>query len=153
MDITASSSQSFNAPINFSFNSLTSTASNVGALQITDDRGTNAGWTVNLTATDWKSGQDVMQLDYDGAGSDNNLGKLCAFPNNANLSAASGSLTGVDKQSNACFSAAVQTIDLVAATAPNGTGAYWLTDMSLGQYIPSAPTAQVYTTTIIYTIQ
>ena len=152
-DVTASSSQSFNALLEVSFSSQTSTLSNVGGINITDDRGTDAGWTLNLTANDWKADTELIQMDYNGNGSDNNTGKLCAFPGDATLSAQSGSLTNVTKGGNDCFGASVGTIDLVTASASFGTGSYWLTDMSLGQFIPANPTAQVYTTTIIFTIQ
>ena len=127
--------------------------SNSGAIQISDDRGGAPGWTANVQGNDWKSGEDVMQLDYDGTGSDGNLGKLCVFPSDASLSAESGSLTGVTKQENDCFGAGVTAIARVAASASNGPGVYWLTDMKLEQFIPGNPTSQEYTTTIYYTIQ
>ncbi len=152
-NVTASSSNNFDSSLAVLFTSQTSTMTKSGAIKIEDDRGTSAGWTLNLTATDWKSGQDVMQLDYNGTGKDDNLGKLCPFPNDGNLYAESGSMTGVSKQSNACFSASVSAIDLVVATNGNGNGTYWLTDMKLEQYIPSNPTALEYTTTIVYTLQ
>ncbi len=154
-DITASSSESFNsgAALSFSFNSQTTTVAKASAIQIEDDRGTNAGWDVYLGATDWKSGKDVMQLDYNGTGTDNNLGKFCAFPAEAAISAETGSITGVSVGSaNACFSAGITSIAVASATATNGNGKYWLTDMKLEQFIPFSPTAQVYTTTIYYTL-
>ena len=153
LDTTASTSQSFNAPLDVIFTSQTSTMSDIGAIKIVDDRGSSAGWTVNLTANDWKTTTGAMQLDYDGTGSNDNLGKLCAFPGSATLYVESGSLTGVSKGENDCFGASVQTIDVATASATNGTGTYWLTDMALEQYFPSNPTAEVYTTTIIYTVQ
>lgn len=148
----ASSTVSFNAAVPVLFTSQTSTLSNVGAIKIEDDRGTSVGWTLDMTANDWKSGKDVMQLDYNGQGTNDNLGMLCAFPNNGTLYAESGSLTGVSKGDNECFNPSNSSIDLVTATAGNGNGLYWLTDMSLEQYIPSNPTAQEYTTTIIFTL-
>ncbi len=154
-NITASSSESFNSgvAIPFQFYSQTTTVAASGALKIEDDRGSNLGWDVYLGATDWKSGQDVMQLDYDGTGTDDNLGKLCAFPSAAAISAETGSITGVTVGSaDACFSAGITNIAVASATAGNGNGAYWLTDMTLEQFIPFSPTAQVYTTTIYYTL-
>lgn len=153
LDVTASSTQSFDSSIEFAFTSQTSTMTNAGAITMSDDRGGSPGWTVNLQASDWKSGEDVMQLDYAGTGSDDNLGKMCAFPSDANLYAESGSLTGVTKQANDCFSASVSIIDLVVATSGNGIGTYWMTDMKLEQFIPGNPTSQEYTTTIFYTAQ
>lgn len=151
-DAYASSSVSFNSSLPVIFTSQTSTLSNAGAVKVYDDRGSSAGWTLNLTSRDWKSGQDVMQMDYNGGGFDDNLGKLCAFGATATLYAESGSMTGVTKGGNDCFSASVSTIDLVTASNGNGNGTYWLTDLSLAQFIPSNPTAAVYTTTIIFTL-
>lgn len=151
-DTYASSSASFNSSLPVVFTSQTSTMSNVGAVKVVDDRGSSAGWTLNLTSRDWKTEQDVMQMDYDGSGSDGDLGKLCAFPASAILYAESGSLTGVTKGGNDCFAASLSTVDLVTASNGNGNGTYWLTDLSLAQFIPSNPTAAVYTTTIIFTL-
>jgi hypothetical protein len=151
--VTASSSQSFDSSLEVLFVSQTSTMSNVGAINMEDDRGSDAGWTLNLTGSHWKADTGDVQMHYNGGGSDDNLGKLCAFPDDGNLYVEVGSLTGVSKGSNACFSGGVSTIDLVTASASNGTGIYWLTDMALEQFIPSSPTAQVYTTTIIFSIQ
>lgn len=152
-DVTASSSQSFNVPLTVAFTSQTSTISNIGAIKIIDDRGSDAGWTLNLTGNDWKTTTELKQLDYNGNGSDDNTGKLCAFSADANLYAESGSLTGVNKSVNDCFGSTVNIVDLVGAETNYGTGAYWLTDMSLEQFIPSNPTAAIYTTTIVFTLQ
>ena len=151
-DTYASSSASFNSSLPVVFTSQTSTMSNVGAVKMVDDRGSSAGWPLNLTSRDWKTEQDVMQMDYDGSGSDGDLGKLCVFGATATLYVESGSLTGVTKGGNDCFSASLSTIDLVTASNGNGNGTYWLTDLSLAQFIPSNPTAAVYTTTIIFTL-
>ncbi|MBI4090483.1 MAG: hypothetical protein HY422_00495, partial [Candidatus Komeilibacteria bacterium] len=152
LQLTASSSQSFAAALTVLFTSQTSTMSNVGAINVADDRSGSPGWSLAASGADWKSGQDVMQLDYDGTGSNDNLGKLCIKPNNGTLYAESGSLTGVSKGSLACFSASVTSINLITATAGNGTGTYWLTDMPAEQFFPSSPTVASYTTTITLTL-
>lgn len=150
--LTASSSQSFASAITLLFTSQTSTMTNVGAIKVADDRGGSPGWTLAMTGADWKSGQDVMQLDYDGTGSNDNLGKMCIKPNNGTLYAESGSLTGVSKGTLACFSASVTSITVLTATNGNGTGIYWLTDMPAEQFFPSSPTVASYTTTIVLTL-
>ena len=122
-------------------------------MKIIDDRGTSAGWTLNLTGSDWRASTEQIQFNYNGKGSDNGKGKLCAFPNGGSLYAESGSLTGVSKGGIDCFSSTLSTIDLVTATNGNGNGTYWLTDMKLEQYVPANATATVYTTSIIFTLQ
>ncbi|MEK7584567.1 MAG: hypothetical protein AAB490_04955, partial [Patescibacteria group bacterium] len=157
LTLTASSSNSFNAALTYIFTSQTATMSALGALKVSDDRGSPPGWTLSMASQDWAQenngapGGHHNQLDYDGTGLDGNLGKMCSFPNNANLYAESGSLTGVTKQPNLCFSASVTSIPLVIATAGNGTGVYWLTDLALEQFFPSSPTVQIYTTTVVLT--
>ncbi len=152
LSLTASSSQSFDAAIIVQFTSQTSTMSSTGAIKVADTRGGSPGWTLVMTGADWKSGQDVMQLDYDGTGSDGNLGKLCPKPNTGTLYAESGSLVGVSKGTNQCFSSGVTSITALSATSGNGTGTYWLTDMPAEQFFPGSPTVASYTTTIVFTL-
>jgi|SRR3990167_7196217 len=150
--LSASSSNSFTG-VSVSFSSQTATASDMGAFRLSDARGSGAGWAVNLSARDWKAGEDVMQLDYNGTGTNDNLGKMC-------LIVASGAINSIAGQSTAsitkggldCFSASVSTIDIYTAASSFGKGDYWITDFSLGQYIPSNPTAQNLTTTVILTV-
>lgn len=150
--LSASSSNSFTG-VTVTFSSQTATASNMGAFRLSDARGSGAGWAVNLSARDWKAGQDVMQLDYDATGANDNLGKMC-------LIVASGAINSIAGQSTAsitkggldCFSASVTAIDIYTAASSFGKGDYWITDFSLQQYIPSNPTAQNLTTTVILTV-
>ena len=127
-------------------------------MKVIDDRVTTPGWTLAISGQDWAklnqggAGEHPNQLDYDGTGSDGNLGKLCPKPNNGTLYAEAGSLTGVTKGTNQCFSAGVSSITVVSATNGNGHGTYWLTDMPAEQFFPSNPTAQSYTTTITFTL-
>ncbi len=156
--VTASSTQSFDSALTVLFNSQTSTISNLGAINIFDDRITTPGWTLAISGQDWAqlnfggAGEHPNQLDYNGSGSDGNLGKLCPKPNNGTLYAQTGSTTGLSKGSNQCFSAGVSSINVVTATNGTGHGNYWLTDMPAEQFFPSNPTAQTYTTTIIFTL-
>src|SRR3989344_834769 len=146
LTLTASSSNSFDTAIFHLFTSQTSTMSDVGAITVADDRGGAPGSTLSIASPDWAEanngapGGHHNQLDYDGTGLDGNVGKMCSFPSNANLYAQSGSLTGVTKQPNLCFSASVTSIPLVIATNGNGTGVYWLTDLTLAQFFPPSPT-------------
>lgn len=149
--LSASTSNSFSA-VSVSFSSQSSTA-DLGAFRAQDARGTGVGWTVNLKGNDWKAGQDVMQLDYNGTGADGNLGKLCANPAAGNLYAETGSLSGVNKSAYGCFSAGVSAVGVALANNGFGNGTYWLTDMSLEQLFPSNPTPTTYTTTVTLTLQ
>jgi len=157
--LTASTSNSFDSPgINFSFTNQTAYMTDFGAIQVSDDRGGSPGWTLSLAGADWSKentsapGQQHNQLDFDGTGKDDDLGKLCVFPNSANLYAESGSLTGVNKQADNCYTSGASSRDLIIVANPNGTGVYWLTDMKLEQYFPGTPTSQVYTTTLVLTL-
>lgn len=154
LDVTsASSSFSFNSAITVSFSAQTNTITKLGASQIQDARGSGAGWTLNLSATDWKSGQDVMQLDYDGTGVNDNLGKMCLIVASGAISSVAGqATTNITRGDLDCFSASITSIDIYTAASSWGKGQYWVTDFGLQQYIPSNPTAQSYTTTIIFTI-
>jgi hypothetical protein len=148
----ASTSNSFTG-VSVSFVSQTATMSDLGAMRVSDARGSGAGWSVVLTGTDWKSGQDVMQLDYDGTGSNGNLGKMCLIVASGQIRSEAGQGTsGITKGSLNCFSASVTSLSIYTASATNGEGDYWITDFSLQQYIPSSPTAQSLTTTLTITI-
>ena len=162
--INSSSSESFTG-VTVSFTSQTSTIANnkMGAFSVQDARGSGAGWAVNLGAADWKSGVDVMQLDYDGSGrgkNENNttdgLGQLCMIATSGAIRSAAGqATTNINKGVTDCFSSttAVTAIDLYTADPSWGKGQYWITDFKLEQFIPANPTAQSYTTTISLTIQ
>jgi hypothetical protein len=149
--ISASSSQSFSA-VSVQFTAQTSTA-DLGALRVSDARGSGAGWTINLAGNDWKAGQDVMQLDYNGTGANDNLGKMCLIAANGAISSIAGqNTTNISKGGLDCFSGTVSQIDLYTASLSYGKGDYWITDFTLAQYIPSNPTAQSITTTIVLTV-
>lgn len=153
LDLPSSSSSDSFSGVNVSFSAQTSTLTKMGAFQVSDARGSGAGWTVNLSATDWKAGEDVMQLDYNGTGSNGNLGKMCLIVASGAIASSAGQdTTNITKGGLDCFSATVSQIDVYAASSSYGKGQYWITDFSLQQYIPSNPTAQSLTTTIILTI-
>lgn len=148
----ASSSDSFSG-VSVTFSAQTSTLAKMGAFQVSDARGSGAGWTVNLSANDWKAAQDVMQLDYNGTGSNGNLGKMCLIVASGAIQSSAGQdTTNITKGAVDCFSSGVSQIDVYTASSSYGKGQYWVTDFSLQQYIPSNPTAQSLTTTIILTI-
>lgn len=160
--VDASSSVSF-VGVSVEFTSQTSTSqaedgkNDMGAFNISDKRGSQAGWTVNLAGSDWRgnngTGEITMQLDHDATGSDGNLGKMCYIPGSGAVRSESGQdETNVSLGSIDCFSGAVSQIDLVTASAGFGAGDYWITDVYLEQFIPSNPTAQSLTTTIVITV-
>ena len=149
--VSASSSNSFTA-VSVLFTSQSTTA-NLGAFRVSDARGSGAGWTVNLTGNDWKAGAEYMQLDYNGTGSNDNLGKMCFIVASGAIQSIAGQdTTSITKGGLDCFGADVSTIDVYTAAASFGKGDYWITDFTLSQYIPSNPTAQNLTTTIVLTV-
>lgn len=148
----ASTSNSFTG-VSVLFTSQTATMPDLGAMRVSDARGSGAGWTVALSGTDWKAGQDVMQLDYDATGANDNLGKMCMVVSAGQVRSEAGqSTTGITKGSLNCFSATVTSLSIYTAASAKGQGDYWITDFSLQQYIPSSPTAQTLTTTLTITI-
>ena len=154
--VEASSSASFDSSVSFSFSAQTSTMTALPSFRVQDARGSFAGWGVDLSATDWKSGEDVMQLDYAGSGTNDDSGQLCLVVTNGAISVFDtngAGTTGATKGSTACFSttSGITAIDIYDFSAPNGGGDYFITDFTLEQYIPGSPTAQSYTTTIILT--
>jgi len=154
LDVTAASSSfSFGSAVTVSFSAQTNSIVKLGANRVQDARGSGAGWALNLSSTHWKSGQDVMQLDYDGTGANDNLGKMCLIVASGAIASVGGQdTTNITKGALDCFSASITSIDIYTASSSFGKGDYWVTDFGLEQYIPSNPTAASYTTTITFTI-
>jgi len=157
LDIVESSSSNSFSGVTVLFTAQTSTASDMGAFRVSDARGSGAGWVVNLAGNDWKADTVNVELDYDSTGSDANggkyFGKMCLIADNGTIASIAGQdTTSVTKGATDCFSASVTQIDIYTAASSFGKGDYWITDFSLGQFIPPNPTAQVYTTTIVLTI-
>ncbi len=156
--ISASSSNSFTG-VAVSFSSQTATAPDLGAVRVSDARGSGAGWSLALSGVDWNElnnnapGGHIAQLDYDGTGSDGNLGKMCLIVSSGQIRSQAGqNTTGITKGSLACFSGGVSSLSIYTASSTNGKGDYWITDFSLQQFIPSNPTAQNLTTTLTLTL-
>ena len=152
LDIVSASSSDSLTGVSVTFSAQTASGP-LGAINVQDVRGSGAGWAINLTGNDWKAGEDVMQLDYDGTGSNDNLGKLCLIVASGAISSSAGQdTTNITRGDLDCFSASVTSIDIYTAASSYGKGNYWITDFSLEQYIPSNPTAQSLTTTVVLTI-
>lgn len=149
--VSASSSNSFTGT-SVLFSSQSATA-NLGAFRVSDARGSGAGWGVNLAGNDWTAGTGIMQLDYNGTGATGNLGQMCLIATSGAISALSGGqgTTSITKGNTDCFGNA-SPIDIYTAATSFGKGDYWVTDFTLSQYIPSNPTAQNLTTTIVLTV-
>ncbi len=157
--ISASSSNSFTG-VSVLFTSQTATMPDLGAMRVSDARGSGAGWSMALSATDWgtlnnQGGTNAQthQLDYDGTGSDGNLGKMCLIVASGQIRSQAGQDTsGITKGSLNCFSGTVTSASIYTAATSSGKGDYWITDFSLTQFIPSNPTAQNLTTTLTLTL-
>ncbi len=155
----ASTSNSFTG-VNVLFTSQTATMPDLGAMRVSDARGSGAGWTMALSAVAWNEANNngggnvhTNQLDYNGTGSDGNLGKMCIITSAGQIrSQAGANTTGITKGSLACFSASVNSLSIYTAAGGSGKGDYWITDFSLQQFIPSNPTAQNLTTTLTLTL-
>ncbi|MEK7584677.1 MAG: MerR family transcriptional regulator [Patescibacteria group bacterium] len=157
--LNSSSSGSFDAAVSVLFTSQTSALTDFGSIELSDARGSGAGWTLNMTATDWSEvnnsapGGRHNQLDYDSTGLDGNLGKMCVITTTGAIRSQAGQdTTSITKGTSDCYSAGVTTIDWYTAAGTFGQGQYWITDFDLEQFIPSSPTAQNLTSTITLTL-
>lgn len=149
--VSASSSQAF-AAVTVSFSAQSSSAT-LGGFRVEDARGSGAGWAVNLSGGDWKSGEEIEEMDYNGKGTDDDTGKLCLLVASGSILSNSGqSTSNITKGSLDCFSASTTSIDIYTAASSFGKGNYWIKEFTLEQYIPTSPTSGEYTTTIVLTI-
>ena len=152
LDVISSSSSASFSGVSVSFSAQTSSINPFGAFRVEDARGSGAGWVVNLSGNDWRPGGE-MQLDYDATGTDTNLGMMCLVVDNGSILSNSGQdTTSITKGGTDCFSATVTSIDIYTAASSFGKGNYWIKEFKLEQYIPSNPTAQNLTTTVVLTI-
>ncbi len=149
--VSASSSQAFSAvTVSFSAQSTTGT---LGGFRVEDARGSGAGWVVNLSGNDWKSGEEIAEMDYNGLGSNDDTGKLCLLVSLGSILSNSGqNTTNITKGTLDCFSASLTQIDVYTAASSFGKGNYWIKEFTLEQRVPTNPTSGGYTTTIVLTI-
>ncbi|MDD3190908.1 MAG: hypothetical protein PHI66_04445 [Candidatus Pacebacteria bacterium] len=135
----------------FSFDGQTSVDNPIGVVEVTDMRGSRAGWSIDITAEDWNDGLKVM--DYNGDGTTTgqlsmDIPTLSAVSTIKGDSASSLSM-GVDDS----FDSTTSTIKLISAAIGDGSGQYTISGIKTDQFIPGNQPAGSYLTNLTLTIQ
>jgi len=145
--LTAPTSTTMTA-VNYSFSGQTSSGNSLGLLNITDTRGGTPGWSVDVTGEDWTATSSET-MDYDGDGT--NTGQLTIDLNSASITANSGSLSGLSLGGTDSFDSGTNNINIITATAGNGTGDYDINGINLDQFIPANQPTSNYTMVLTFT--
>lgn len=151
LSLTAPTNATF-ASKSFSFNGQDSNGNTIGAIQTSDERGSRAGWSMNVTATDWKDSADASKvMKYNGNGTTE--GKLSIdVPTLGEISSVAGDgTTNLSVGSDADFSAN-SIIGVVSAPSGSGSGQYNVSGLKAGQFIPGNQPTGDYVTNLTITI-
>jgi heme/copper-type cytochrome/quinol oxidase subunit 2 len=143
LSISAPTSITFGS-ITYSFSAQTSSSNTLNDINPKDETGSQSGWTVNATCTDWTG--TGISMDYDGDGS--TTGVLTINQGSATCTATYGDTGGVTVGSTDSFSVTTTSITVVSATAGNGDGDYDCDSYDLQQFIPGLQQSGTYTTTL-----
>jgi len=135
----------------FSFDGQTSADNTIGAVGITDMRGSKAGWSVDITATDWSDGSKVMAYNGDGT----TTGQLSLdIPTLSTVSTIKGnSASSLSMGIDDSFDSTTSAIKLISALPGDGSGQYEILGLEADQFIPGNQSAGSYLTKITLTIQ
>ena len=151
LTVSAPASVTFGA-VDYSFTGQTSSGNTLDNIQPSDKRGSEAGWTVVATCTDWTKGADTM--DYDGNGT--TTGQLTINQGSVTVSKTAGQdidpTNGPIKGTTDSFDAVTTEITILTASASYGEGEYDADGYDLQQYIPGMTNAGDWTTTLTITI-
>ena len=144
MSITASSTVTFGA-VSYSESGQDSNDNALETVNISDQRGSGAGWTVNVSAEDWHSAGNAETFDCDGDGAA--TGRLCmSITSVGSIEVVSGDTSGISLGADACFVAASSSVTLASTDAAgDGHGQFDIEDIDLDQWIPSTDSATTYT--------
>ncbi len=139
------------AGTSFSFAGQTSADNGIGTITATDARGSRAGWSINVSATDWSDGSKSMK--YNGDGSTN--GQLSLdIPTLSDITKIAGDDTnGLSVGTDDSFDSSVSSIKLVSASTGTGSGEYNISGLSANQFVPGNQPVGNYTTNLVLTIQ
>jgi hypothetical protein len=151
LSVTAPTSATFAAK-SFSFDGQTSTGNAIGTIQTADERGSRAGWSINVTATDWKDSGDASKtLKYNGDGT--REGQLSLdVPTLAEINSLAGDpATGLTVGTDANFSTN-SILGVVSAAPGTGSGKYTISGLKAGQFIPAGQPTGSYVTNLTVTV-
>lgn len=143
----APGSLSLGTPSSATLNAVTinTTAQNgtgsLGTITVTDTRGTNVGWNLTATASNFTSGTHTIAVT-----------NFTINPSNGTLAVISGSGTGVSAGSSHIYTGTSDVASLMTASSGNGNGQYTI-NPSLTLTVPVGSYAGTYTATITETVQ
>lgn len=144
---TACGSLTLSAPANAAMNPITiafpapNSTGNLGTVTANDSRGTNVGWSLTATCTNFTDGGHSIPVT-----------NLTINPDNSTLTAISGSLTGVTAGVSHTFTGTSDPANIITAASGNGTGGYEINpDLSLT--VPVGSYWGSYSATITLTVQ
>lgn len=133
----------------FSFSSQTSAGNCLDALTLTSNSTGNAGWSLDMTAADWRSGSTGSTLDFDGDGS--TTGQLTANLDTLSIES-TDPINGIKPGTTASFSADIKTINIATAKGKNGNGTFTFKNIKFDQFVPGNQQGGGYKTILTFTI-
>jgi hypothetical protein len=132
----------------FSFDNQISANNPIDSITTTDARGNRAGWGINISASDWTNGTNVIK--HNGNGVDEGLLTL-DIPTINNVTALAGDdKAGLTMGTDASFG--TSSINLVTAAAESGSGQYTISGLNASQIIPGNQLTGEYVTNLTLTI-
>ena len=117
------------------------TTGNTNTITITDNRGTNVGWSTTISSSDFINGTHSIPVT-----------NLTINPNNSTFNTISGSATGLSVGLSHTFISNVDTTSVLTASNGNGNGSYSI-NPGLSLSIPVGTFSGTYTATITETVQ
>ena len=149
LSVSAPANASFTGK-SFSFDGQNSLGNSIGNIEAEVARGTEEGWIINVTASDWNSA--VGAMDYDGDGS--STGQLSLdIPGIGQVSSLKGAdTTGITMGIDDSFDSGTDIIKLLGAESGSGSGRYLITGFKADQFIPGGQPVGSYSTNLTLTI-
>lgn len=108
-------------------------------IKVIDDRGTNEGWSVTMTMTDFFAGSEVMEVS-----------NMTVTPTSVNIIDGSGE--GVNAGSQHTFASDSDPATVMIAQNGYGTGTYW-NDVNMNFNVPAYSIAGEYSAVVDFSLQ
>lgn len=135
----------------FSFEGELTSQQSLGALTVSDTRASRAGWTLDVTATDWVNENSVV-MDTDGNGVTTGKFYLLVPTLNDITLLAGDSTAGLLPGFDSSFSPTNTVINVLTAPSGTGSGIYRVSAVRTQQFIPPSQDVGNYEMTLTYTI-
>lgn len=151
LSVTAPASADF-AGTSFSFTGQDSTGNAIGTIQTADERGSRAGWSINVSATDWHDSSDATKaIKYNGNGATEGELSLDVPTLTEITSVAGDGTTGLSVGTDASF-ADYSNIGILSAPTGTGSGLYNISGLKADQFVPGGQPTGDYVTNLTVTI-